>query len=188
MSDAVGVRADITLSQTFKAYTDLTGFDPYTGQKPGPGVFVGDAMRYWASTGIGGHRISASEWSNAIGQPFFYAGMIKRSVFYMGGAILGLTISKQAQMAFNAGQPWVAGMAGGEGHCVPALAYDDDWCDVITWGRPQRLSWGFVQENLTELWAVLSPDWIGYDGLAPCGVPHELLAQNLPGWLAIIAG
>jgi len=187
ITDAAGTRVDITLQQTIRAYSDLTGYNSATGQ-PDPGVEMARGMSYWASTGIGGYRIEASTATNAIGHSFFYPSMIKQSVFYYGAAILSFAMPPSAEPAFKQNRPWVAGMSGFVGyHCVPALAYDDNWCDVITWGRPQRVSWGFVTEHLADIWAVFAPQWLRANGTAPCGLPGDRLRNALPRMLKIMA-
>lgn len=168
------------------AYSALTGYNPATGT-PDPGVAIGAGTAYWQHTGLAGHKIIGATRTNAIRWPEFYEGMITYLVQYYGAAILTLHLPQAAIDAFRNGDVWDVNMGPGTAfHCVPILAYDQNWCDVVTWGRPQRVSWGFIRQYLADLWGVLSDDWVRANGSAPNNQTRARLAEKLPHRLTVI--
>jgi hypothetical protein len=66
------------------------------------------------------------------------------------------------------------------GHCIPAVGYDDRNLYVVTWGALKMMSWQFYQTYMDEAFAVLSPDWISAKlGKAPSGFDMAALKQDL---------
>ena len=74
-------------------------------------------------------------------------------------AYCGISVTQAMEDAFDAGQPWTSATLEGPvlgGHCVPAVAYDDQYLTVITWGRPQQVAWPAWHGMAEEAWAVLT--------------------------------
>jgi hypothetical protein len=173
------VRVTIAQADAIAAYSALTGYNPQTGQ-PDPGLVVANAMTYWQTTGLAGHKIDKSCATNMIGVPAFYQPMIMDLVQYYGAAIMVFALPTAAITAFHAGDPWLPNMGPGiDLHCVPVLAYDQTWAEVVTWGRSQRVSWDFVRQYTTEIWGVMSIDWMKASGSSPTNQSRAYLDQSL---------
>jgi hypothetical protein len=66
------------------------------------------------------------------------------------------------------------------GHCVPAVAYDQRFIYVVTWGAIKTMSWQFYAAYADEAFAVLSPDWIDKKvGTSPSGFDMAALQKDL---------
>ena len=66
------------------------------------------------------------------------------------------------------------------GHCVPAVAYDQRFIYVVTWGAIKTMSRRFYDAYADEAFAVLSPDWINKKvGTSPSGFDMAALTQDL---------
>ncbi|HET6275334.1 MAG TPA: hypothetical protein VFE16_05265 [Candidatus Cybelea sp.] len=65
------------------------------------------------------------------------------------------------------------------GHCIPAVAYDDRNLYIITWGALKAMSWSFYDAYADEAYAVLSDKWLSPAHVAPPGFDLEQLKQDL---------
>ena len=67
------------------------------------------------------------------------------------------------------------------GHCIPAVAYDQRNLYVVTWGALKPMSWQFYKTYADESYAVLSQDWIDqkHGGKAPVGFDLKTLKADL---------
>lgn len=66
------------------------------------------------------------------------------------------------------------------GHCVPAVAYDQRFIYVVTWGAIKTMTWNFYDTYADEAFAVLSPDWINQKlGTSPSGFNMAALQADL---------
>lgn len=63
---------------------------------------------------------------------------------------------------FNAGKAWtvVKGSPIDGGHYVPAIGYDSRYVYVVTWGKVQKMSWGFFAKYCDEAIAYLSTEML----------------------------
>lgn len=165
------VLADDTI---LKAYEAVSGYDPASGANDNGAVEL-DVLKYWRSTGIGGHTIEAfasvdpGNWEH-----------IKWSVFLFGGAYIGLALPLSAQNQ----QVWdVTNGPGSEpgswgGHAVPVVAYDETGLYCVTWGSVLRMTWQFWSEYCDEAYAILSPDWLSQN-VDPNNVDIVTLRKDL---------
>jgi hypothetical protein len=183
---AAATRVVVTDADVFSAYCAVSGYNP-TSPAPGPGMTVGNAMSYWQGNGLAGHRIDASCASNAIGAPAVYEPIITALVEFYGAAILAVRLPAGAVAAFQQGDPWDTNIAGPsvENHCVPVLAYDQNWCEVITWGRVQKVSWAFIRQYTIEIWGVMSGDWIRANVSSPTNQSRAHLDQSLSSTVTV---
>lgn len=169
-----------------QAYSDITGYNP---RVPGSdnGTAAPAALVYWRSHGLSGHYIDAWQRSNAVKFPALMTESIKYGVNYFGGVILILALPVSASTYFHHNLPWDGDMGPAQDfHCVPVLAYDGEWLDVITWGGVQRASWRWLFRYLLEAYCVSSSDWITASGSAPSGKTLAQLDAKLKGWGTVI--
>lgn len=146
-------------------------------------------LKYWRSAGVGGHHITA-----------FVAVDLKnqtqacQSVDLFGGCYIGVELPNFAVQPPAGGNlldiPWVVpadGPVGNaapnpqNGHCIPAVAYDQQNLYIVTWGQVKAMSWEFYNAYADEAFAVLSPDWFSAAGKAPAGFDLAQLTADLKG-------
>lgn len=141
-------------------------------------------LNYWRTTGVGpasyADRIVAYA---AIDQA--NVDEVRAALYLFGGLYAGIALPLTAQ-----GQPvWdvVADAPDGRGdpyswggHAVPYLAYTPDGSfDVVTWGAVLRLTAAFHAAYTDELYAIVSPDFLGASGTTPQGFDLERLEADL---------
>lgn len=159
-------------------YSALTGYNP---SDPGTdqGAVELDVLNFWRQQGIAHHQIQAYV---AVDVPNFEN--VRQAVFLFGGCYcgLGLPLSASVQEDWdtksNPGSLSEVPNSWG-GHAVPILAYDEDFLICVTWGQLKKISWDFWLKYCEEAYAVLSPDWIEANNLAPSGVDLETLSADL---------
>lgn len=166
----VGSAVILPKKTVVKAYSHITGYNARTGAND-DGAEVLTVLNFWRKSGFEGHRIKGYVSLDRHHPPHVKAG-----VFLFGGAYAGLNLPASAQgekklWRVPSSGPTGHGAPGSwAGHVVPVIGYDDDGLTVVTWGRRQRMTWGFWQTYCDEAYAVLSHDL--FDGLAtaPSGV------------------
>jgi hypothetical protein len=178
-TDVLGPRANVTEGDVIRAYSQITGYVP-GNPSTDRGTRSDNAMEWWRSIGIGAHRIDAYARSNAVNLLALHKPMIMQLVHFYGAAFVVIEVPSPAIAWFRMGQPWSNLMGESIGlHCVPILAYDDVYCEIITWGRPHKVTWAFLSDYMRELWGVVSSDWIGTNGLSVHGHSLDYLLQRL---------
>lgn len=65
------------------------------------------------------------------------------------------------------------------GHCIPALAYDQRFIYFVTWGAIKTMTWQFYDAYADEAYAVLRRDGIERVGTSPSGFNMAALQQDL---------
>lgn len=160
------------------AYSAVSGFDPYTGANDNGAVIL-DVMNLWRRRGIAGHQIAAFA-SVSPAQPRH----VMAAIYLFGAVSIGLSLPYSASIQLQQGQPWDLypgpyGQIGTwGGHCVPCLDYDATGLTCVTWGRVQRMTWGFFRMYADEAYAPLSQDWIA-GKKSPSGFNLAQLRQDL---------
>jgi hypothetical protein len=150
----------------------LQAYEAVSGYKPGDpasdnGAVVLDVLNYWRQTGIAGHPITAF-----VGLEPKNHQQVKDAVYLFGNCYLGLQmpLSAQSQKVWSVPPGGATGQgAPGSwgGHAVPIVEYDSRGVTVITWGEPLRATWSFLDAYCDEAFAVLSPDWLATNKIAP---------------------
>lgn len=164
----------------------LQAYNHFAHGNADAGANMLDVLKYWRKTGIGGDKIDAFaqlEPQNNL--------QLQDAVSIFGNCYIGLALPNFA-VAPNTNFlniPWLvpAGGATGNaapnpnnGHCVPAVAYDQRFIYVVTWGALKSMSWQFYNAYADEAFAVLSNDWINKQvGTAPSGFDMTTLQQDL---------
>lgn len=118
------------------------------------GVVLSQFLAYVRRHGYYGHKVSAYAPVGVHDVP-----VLKFAVNAYDFAYCGIAVTQAMMDAFGAGQPWTSATNAGEvlgGHCVPAVAYDDQFLTVVTWGRTQQIAWPAWHDMSDEAWAVLT--------------------------------
>lgn len=174
----VGSAVILPTRAVVKAYSHITGYDPRTGAND-EGAEVLTVLKYWRKSGFEGHHIEAF-----VGLERHHPLHIRAGVFLFGGVYVGLNLPRSArgQKIWRVPPSGTKGVGKPDswgGHVVPIIGYDEHGLTAITWGRRQRMTWGFWQAYCDEAYAVLGRDL--FDGLAtaPAGVDFAALRDAL---------
>jgi len=164
----------------------LTFYEHFVGTPPPPdeGCDMLSVLRYWRKTGLDQHKVTAftsltlknhTQAKNAID---LFGGI------YIGVALPNFTVSGQDIVSI----PWVVPSGGPvgdaapnekNGHCIPAVGYDEDQLWIVTWGVLKSMGWDFYDAYADESYAVLSADFIGASGESPEGFDLAALRRDL---------
>jgi hypothetical protein len=168
-----------TAAEVLAAYSAITGYDP-ADPSTDQGAEMQQVRDWWRKRGVtlGGRQHTIALFAELDHRNL---GLVKWAVAQFGPVGLGINCPRSALDQFNAGQPWtvVRGSPDDGGHAIAFVGYDDQWAYVLTWGRVQRMSWGFFAAYVEEAWTQLSQEWVsaatGADPLA--GTLHDLGEQ-----------
>lgn len=157
------------------AYTAITGYNP---EQPSTdqGTDLLSLLNFWRSTGILGHKIYAyAEVDPSSG------AHVRAAVQLFGGLYIGVQLPQSAMDATQNGQAWTnitdTNIIGG--HCILVVAYCQNGLTCVTWGQKQQMTWDWFNKYCDEAFVVLSPDFVGLNGLAPDGFNLSQLAVDL---------
>lgn len=161
-------------------YSAITGYSP---NRPGSdqGALIRDIIDFQINQGMPDtnhkvHKIAAKlliDHRNI--KEVLYA------MYLFGDVELGIQVPSSAQQQFREGKPWmvVPGDYIEGGHDVPAMAFDGEYINVVTWGSVQRMSFDFFRTYCDEAWVKLSPDMLNGQGLSPEGFNLAQLQADL---------
>jgi hypothetical protein len=116
---------------------------------------------------------------------------IATAIWLFGGAYVGVELPVRAQgqevwdVPKNTGSDDEPGSWGG--HAIYLVGYDfspssgaqHPTFTCVTWGRTKRMTWAWVQKYCSEAYALVSKDWLGSTGVAPCGFDLATLESDL---------
>jgi hypothetical protein len=165
----------------------LALYNHFAHGNPDAGANMLDVLKYWRKQGLDKHKIiafAALELKNQV--------QAMDAVNLFGANYIGVALP---DFAVPAGKdpltiPWVVPPKGAvgdaapnqqNGHCIPAVAYDQRNLYVVTWGQLKSMSWQFYAAYAEEAFAVLSRDWINKQlgGKAPSGFDLATLQKDL---------
>jgi hypothetical protein len=174
---------------TEKTLTDpqiLAAYNHFAHGNADAGANMLDVLKYWRTTGIGGDKITAFAQLEPKNDT-----QVRDAVNLFGNCYIGVALPNFAVVPGSdfLQTPWVVppqGPVGNaapnptNGHCIPAVAYDERNLYVVTWGALKSMSWQFYDAYADESFAVLSADWINKKaGTAPPGFNMAALVQDL---------
>lgn len=157
-----GSELTVADSDVLTAYSDVSGYDPMTGQNDN-GAMISDVLKYWQKTGVGGHKIDAY----ASIDPSNHT-LLRQAIDLFGGVDMGIQLPVAAQNMSTHWKMWgrTPAMINGDwapgswgGHCVAVLAYNELSYVCVSWGELIRIDLDFWNNYVDEAWAVLSPDF-----------------------------
>ncbi len=163
----------------------LTFYEHFVGSPPPPdeGCNMLSVLKYWRKTGLGNHKVAAFTALDLKNQMH-----AKSAISLLGSIYIGVALPDFAVQGDMLTVPWVvpAGGAVGDaapnpsnGHCIPAVGYDDKQLWIVTWGELKSMGWDFYNAYADESFAVLSQDFIGKSGKSPEGFNLQALEADL---------
>lgn len=167
--------------QILVAYSLVTGFrreDPSTDN----GAYEIDGLNNWRQRGLGVERdyshhmlkaFAAVEWTNH--------EQVKLAHYVFGGVKVcaGLPLAAQDQDVWDVSEGARAEWGSWGGHSMYSFAYDEEGLEVWTWGRPQKMTWAWVDKYVDESYALITEDYFRRAGKTPQGFDADKLDQML---------
>jgi hypothetical protein len=135
-------------------YQKLTG-----GQDTGLNEL--DVLKYWSNHKVFGSNILAYVSIDPKNHTH-----VQQAIQLFGGVYLGFQVQQNAIQDFDAHKPWTPGTLTNDGHCVYAVAYDQNSVTVLTWGSTQQGTWAWWDECVDEAYAII-PQQATNSGFAP---------------------
>ena len=165
----------------------LAFYKHFSHGDPDAGANMLDVLKYWRTAGLAGDKIMAFvqiETGNNT--------QVMNAVNLFGNCYIGVSLPNFA-VPKNTDPlqiPWVLPPGGAtgkdnspnpnNGHCIPAVGYDQRNIYVVTWGQLKSMSWQFYDAYMDEAYAVLSMDWINKKvGTSPSGFDLATLEKDL---------
>lgn len=159
-------------------YAAITGYDPATGAND-YGTQVRDALKYRQKIGLidtngNRHKIGAYV-SLELGN----LDHVEEAIYLFGAVGIAFQMTHSAQDQFSAGEPWsvIPGTSNIGGHYVSLVARRR-WLLCVTWARLQGMTDRFVGSQMTEAWAIISPERM-VNGLSPEHFDMDQLLADL---------
>lgn len=165
-------------AEVLRVYEDVGGFVPGNPATDN-GCDMLTMCNYWRQTGVAGKKILAFLEINPLDFDEIREAIELFGSVYTG---LGLPVTAQAQPAWEVSQGgiYTANGAVGSwgGHCVPYMAVSPLTETVISWGAKLKASHNFSVDYADEMYAILSPEWIGTNGLSPSKLALSMLEDD----------
>lgn len=158
-------------------YSLSTGYNPSDPSSDRGGVEI-DVLNCFRKNGIVGNTLTAyAAFTSSRHEQF------RDSVYYFGGAYLGLALPRciQGQRVWDAPLVSSSDTQPGSwgGHAVVSPWYNDKGPVLVTWGTLVQCTWDFIDRYCDEAYALLSPDWINNGKLSPTGFDIQTLQNDL---------
>lgn len=109
-----------------------------------------DVLKYWSN-----HKVYGSDILAFVGIDPKNHTYIQQAIHLFGGVYLGFQVQQNAIQDFDARKPWTPGTLTNDGHCVYAVAYDQNGVTVLTWGNTQQGTWAWWDECVDEAYAIV---------------------------------
>lgn len=151
----------ITEQNALSDYSAVTGFNP-NNPSSDQGTDMTEATSYRRKTGI---VDSSNNRHKVIAYLAISPGNItqmKQAIYLFSNVGIGFEFPNYAMDEFNAGQSWHL-KSGGHidgGHYVPAIGYNGTYIYTITWGKVQKMTWGFFKKYCDEAVVYISDEFL----------------------------
>jgi len=157
--------------QIVGAYAAITGYNP-ADPNTDRGAFALDVLKYWAKTGVSGHKITCFVEVDP-----HNLDELKYAIATFGGVYLGARMTDS-----DIGAPtWTADNVGPivGGHAIPTFGYTPSGTKVVSWGKVVDVEWGWWLKRVDECYAIISTDWLDANGISPSGFNMAQLIADL---------
>lgn len=177
--------AEVTHPVTFSDKNVLSDYSAVTGYVPNDpstdqGTDMQAAASYRRKTGVldaNGHRHKVGAY---LAIKTGDTTELKQAIYLFGAVGIGINFPSSAMTQFNNGKPWsVTKSSIDGGHYIPAIGYDTKYLYVVTWGKVQKMTWGFYKKYCDEAIAYLSLEMLNNYGISIDGLNTAALQADL---------
>lgn len=179
----VGRPVEFTDSEAVRVYSAVTGYVP-GDRSTDRGTRMRDCLRYAQKIGVTDsngnvHRIGAYLRINPKDTT-----QLLRALYLCQQVAIGFEVPRSAMRQAEEGKPWTLNGATPNdiigGHAVEIVARPTaEAVDTVTWGKLQRMTFGFYRRFNDEAWAVISEEALNADGRTLEGFNLEQLQADL---------
>ncbi|HET9655453.1 MAG TPA: hypothetical protein VFP72_08870 [Kineosporiaceae bacterium] len=170
-----------TVDDVIDLYRRVSGYDPATGRHD-DGVIMQDLLSEMRKGGLAGKQILAFAEVDVSNRD-----EVDLCIDLFGGVLIGANMPRDAEVQFDAGQPWTptsgrGGRAGSwGGHAMHAGRYSRirKARDVTTWGRVQVMTDAWWYRYVAEAWVIITEEWVQANGFTPSGLDLYGLGREL---------
>lgn len=164
--NAIDTEPDAQAVSLYEAACGYVPGNPNTDQ----GGVEQDVLSYWMLSGVplaagGVQRLSAFVEVDPSNQADVKLAIADCGVCYIGFNVPDYAMSGSGTWDVQPGAPNIVG-----GHAVVLAAYDEVGPTCITWGRLQKMTWGFFEAFTDEAYMLADPDWFEVSGVSPAGL------------------
>jgi hypothetical protein len=142
-------------------------------------------LKYWRKHGLDKHKITAFMALQPQSQVEAMDAVNLFDGLYIGVALPNSVVPSSGNWLNIPWQVPPGGPVGAaapnpnNGHCIPAVGYDQRNLYIVTWGALKPMSWAFYNAYADEAYAVLSTDWVKVGAPAPDGFDLATLEADL---------
>jgi len=175
-----GKIVNFTDQSILAAYSAVTGFNP-NDPNSDQGTDMEEAAKWRRHVGL----LDTNNERHPVGAYLDIEvgniDMIKQAAYLYSAVGIGIQFPASAMDQFNAGKPWSikyrSPIEGG--HYVPVVGYDSRYIYVVTWGKIQPCTYGFIRKYMDEGIVYLSHDFITGTGKSLEGFDMQTLLNDL---------
>lgn len=178
-SDHGARSALMSVDDVVRTYSDVSGFIPGRPETD-IGCDMLSVLRNWRRRGADG--VSGRVVDAYAAVSYHDVEEVATAVYLFGGVYVGLQLPLQAQRETTWTSPTSllgeATPGSWGGHAVACCRCDRTGAWLRTWGKLQRIEWGWWRAYVDECYAIVSPDWL-HEGLTTNGLDLEKLEAYL---------
>ena len=140
-----------TTEQVIEAYLSYT-------QGQDGGAVEADLLKFWQQNEILGGKVAAYAPTDRSD-----IDELKSVIASYGLSYIGIEVPAVCQQQFAQHEPWALTHTPADnnivgGHCIILVGYDDKYFYGVTWGAVQAIEWTWLQNYMTESWAIITPE------------------------------
>ena len=95
--------------------------------------------------------------------------LVKKAIFYLGGALFGINLSRKCYADYGPGHLWDADSSGSEGaHDVWGYGYNPQGPTILTWSQKTQCTWAWCAKFAEDIDVIETDDG---DTITACGAP-----------------
>lgn len=146
-----GKKIAVSTQNVLSMYSAITGYNP-DNPASDTGANMADVAKYHRKTGLEDEKGSYHTISAYLAVTPGNIEELKQSIYLFGACSIGWELPESAEQQFDSNQPWsvVANSPIEGGHDTLAVAYNQFYLYVITWGKLQKVLWEFVSKYMDE--------------------------------------